>query len=303
MPVAPHACILGFDPSCISLYTPDGRPNMTGADKQTEIWKQLEAVRQTSPLVHNITNLVVMHTTANALLALGASPVMAHASEEVEEIVGLASALVLNIGTLSPDWVESMRLALSAARARTLPVVIDPVGAGASRYRTQTALELIAASSNAIVRGNASEIAALAGSAITTKGVDSSMEALAAKDAAMELARAHGCVVCVSGATDLVTDGETCVTLTGGSPLMTRVTGMGCTASAFCAAFAAVAGADSDRKAARMRATVSAMAVMSAAGGLAAKEAAGPGSFLPAFLDRVSALSAADLATVTIGDL
>ena len=278
---------------------------MNAHNKPSLAWKQLETVRQTSPLVHNITNLVVMHTTANALLALGASPVMAHASEEVEEIVGLASALVLNIGTLSPDWVESMRLALSAARARTLPVVIDPVGAGASRYRTQTALELIAASSNAIVRGNASEIAALAGSAITTKGVDSSMEALAAKDAAMELARAHGCVVCVSGATDLVTDGETCVTLTGGSPLMTRVTGMGCTASAFCAAFAAVAGADagSNRKAARMGATVSAMAVMSAAGGLAAREAAGPGSFLPAFLDRVSCLSAADLATVAIGNL
>ena len=265
-------------------------------------WRQLEAVRKQAPLVHNITNLVVMHTTANALLALGASPVMAHASEEVEEIAGLASALVLNIGTLSPAWVESMRLALSAAKARSLPVVMDPVGAGASRYRTRTALELLAASSNAIVRGNASEIAALTGSAITTRGVDSSMEALAAKDAAMELARAHGCVVCVSGATDLVTDGETCATLTGGSPLMTRVTGMGCTASAFCAAFAAVAGADADddRKAARMDATVSAMAVMSAAGGLAAKEAAGPGSFLPAFLDRVSLLSAADLATVAI---
>ena len=243
-----------------------------------------------------------MHTTANALLALGASPVMAHAAEEVEEIVGLASALVLNIGTLSPDWVESMRLALSTAKARSLPVVMDPVGAGASKYRTRTALELLAASSTAIVRGNASEIAALAGSAITTRGVDSSMEALAAKDAAMELARGHGCVVCVSGATDLVTDGETRITLTGGSPLMTRVTGMGCTASAFCAAFAAVAGADAndDRKAARMDATVSAMAVMSAAGGLAATEAAGPGSFLPAFLDRVSRLSAADLATVVI---
>ena len=277
---------------------------MTGADKQTEIWKQLEAVRQTSPLVHNITNLVVMHTTANALLALGASPVMAHAAEEVGEIVGLASALVLNIGTLSPAWVESMRLALNAATARSLPVVIDPVGAGASAYRTQTALELITAASSAVVRGNASEIAALAGSAIKTKGVDSSMEALAAKDAAIELARKHGCVVCVSGATDIVTDGERLITLTGGSPLMTRVTGMGCTASAFCAAFAAVAGipAGKDGKTARMDATVSAMTAMSAAGGLAAGEAAGPGSFLPAFLDRVSRLSAADLATVTICD-
>ena len=279
---------------------------MNNHNHQTAAWVQLEAVRRRLPLVHNITNLVVMHTTANALLALGASPVMAHAAEEVEEIVGLASALVLNIGTLSPDWVESMRLALAAAKARALPVVVDPVGAGASAYRTRTALELLAASENAIVRGNASEIAALAGSAATTKGVDSSMEAFAAKEAARALARRYSCVVCVSGPTDIVTNGETFVTVTGGSPLMTRVTGMGCTASTFCAAFAAVAGsnAGAERNTARLEATASAMAVMSAAGGLAAKDASGPGSFLPAFLDRVSSLSAAELAaSVTIGSL
>ena len=279
---------------------------MNDLSKQAAAWEQLEAVRQQSPLVHNITNLVVMHTTANALLALGASPVMAHAAEEAEEIVGLASALVLNIGTLSPGWVESMRLALAAAKARALPVVIDPVGAGASIYRTRTALELLAASESAIVRGNASEIAALAGSAATTKGVDSSMEAFAAKEAARALARRHGCVVCVSGPTDIVTDGEKLVTVTGGSPLMTRVTGMGCTASAFCAAFAAVAGnsAKANRNTFRLGATVSAMAVMSAAGGLAARDASGPGSFLAAFLDRVSSLSADELAMgATIGSL
>ena len=279
---------------------------MNNHNHQTAAWVQLEAVRRRLPLVHNITNLVVMHTTANALLALGASPVMAHAAEEAEEIVGLASALVLNIGTLSPGWVESMRLALAAAKARALPVVIDPVGAGASIYRTRTALELLAASESAIVRGNASEIAALAGSAATTKGVDSSMEAFAAKEAARALARRYSCVVCVSGPTDIVTNGETFVTVTGGSPLMTRVTGMGCTASTFCAAFAAVAGsnAGAERNTARLEATASAMAVMSAAGGLAAKDASGPGSFLPAFLDRVSSLSAAELAaSVTIGSL
>lgn len=271
---------------------------MNDHSKRAAAWEQLEAVRRQSPLVHNITNLVVMHITANALLALGASPVMAHAAEEVEEIAGLASALVLNIGTLSPAWVESMRLALAAATARGLPVVIDPVGAGASVYRTRTALELIAASKKPIVRGNASEIAALTGLAAATRGVDSSMEAFAAKGAALELARAYGCVVCVSGPTDLVTDGEQCLAVTGGSPLMTRVTGMGCTASAFCAAFAAVAGiiAGANPETARLSATVSAMAVMSAAGGLAAGEAAGPGSFLPAFLDRVSSLSAGELA-------
>ena len=276
----------------------DNKPALAG--------EHLEAVRRQSPLVHNITNFVVMQTTANALLALGASPVMAHAAEEVAEIVGLASALVLNIGTLSPPWVKAMRLALDAANARCLPVVIDPVGAGASAYRTQTALELIAASSDAIVRGNASEIAALAGSAVKTKGVDSSMEALAAREAAVELALRHSCVVCVSGATDLVTNGREFATITGGSALMTRVTGIGCTATAFCAAFAAIAGSldKEERRTARMNATVSAMAVMSAAGGLAAGDAAGPGSFLPAFLDRVSSLSADELGeSVVIGNL
>ena len=135
----------------------------------------LEAVRREAPLVHSITNLVVMQTTANALLALGASPVMAHAAEEMADITGLASALVLNIGTLSPPWVASMHLALQTANARSIPVVIDPVGAGASPYRTRAALELLEASKGAILRGNASEIAALAGFSGTTKGVDSTL--------------------------------------------------------------------------------------------------------------------------------
>ncbi len=257
----------------------------------------LDAVRRTAPLVHNITNLVVMQTTANALLALGASPVMAHAAEEMEEITGIASALVLNIGTLSPSWVTSMRLALAAANARDLPVVIDPVGAGASAYRTRTALDLLGDSRCAILRGNASEIAAVAGEGATTKGVDSSLEVLAVKSAAVGLAEKHGCVVCVSGPTDIVTDGRECVYITGGSELMTRITGMGCTASAFCAAFAAVAGSDPGEgpRKARLKATVAAMAAMSAAGGLAAKDAAGPGSFSAAFLDRVSTLTPAEL--------
>ncbi|MDR2893247.1 MAG: hydroxyethylthiazole kinase [Deltaproteobacteria bacterium] len=265
-------------------------------------WDQLESVRRTAPLVHNITNFVVMHTTANALLALGASPVMAHACEEMEEISSLASALVLNIGTLSPAWVEGMRLAQAAANAAGRPVVIDPVGAGASSYRTQTALDLLRAcaknASRTILRGNASEIAALAGSGVRSKGVDSSLKAHEAGQAASDLALEHGCLVCVSGAVDLVTDGKHMVRLTGGSPLMTRVTGMGCTATAVCAAFAAVAftdGADNNDDL-RLAPVVSAMAVMSAAGGLAAKGCAGPGSFLIAFLDRLYSLSRAELA-------
>ena len=251
----------------------------------------LDAVRRDAPLVHNITNLVVMQTTANALLALGASPVMAHAVEEMPDIAAISSALVLNIGTLSPAWVESMRLALTTANSRGVPVVIDPVGAGASRYRTSTALELLEASHNAILRGNASEIAALAGLAGTTKGVDSTLDVGASVQSAEKLALRYGCTVCISGSIDVITNGRERLTVEGGSPLMARVTGMGCTASAFCGAFAAVAGPDK-----RMEATYAAMAVMSTAGGLAAQECRGPGSFPAAFFDRVYALTMEDIA-------
>ena len=267
--------------------------------------KQLAAVRAGAPLVHNITNLVVMETTANALLALGASPIMAHAVEEMEEILSLASALVLNIGTLSPTLVDSMRLALASANSRCLPVVIDPVGAGVSAYRTRTVHELLAASSDAILRGNASEIAALARGTVTTKGVDSGLDVFAVEQDAVGIARRYGCTVCVSGPVDLVANGEDIVAIAGGSALMTRVTGMGCTASAFCAAFAATAGKldKALRGPARMSAVISAMSVMSAAGGLAAAGSSGPGSFLPAFLDRVSVLSEEDLKkNVTVKD-
>ena len=260
----------------------------------------LQVVRTQSPLVHNITNLVAMHTTANALLALGASPVMAHAVEEVAAISGLASALVLNIGTLSTPWLESMRAALQVATTRSIPVVIDPVGAGASPFRTRAALELLEASRGAILRGNASEIAALAGSKMITRGVDSIMDAPAAEAAAVGLARQYGCTVCVSGATDLITDGYSRFFVRGGNRLMARVTGMGCTASAFCAAFAAESGRDGV-KPDSMGACLAAMMVMSAAGGMAARVAQGPGSFFVHFLDLLYTLSVDEIAaTVTV---
>lgn len=257
----------------------------------------LQAVRAKSPLVHNITNLVVMHTTANALLALGASPVMAHAAEEVAEISGMASALVLNIGTLSSAWVESMHVALQVATARFIPVVIDPVGAGASLFRTRTALELLAASRGAILRGNASEIAALAGSKAVTRGVDSVMDAPASEAAAVALAQRYSCTVCVSGSTDLITDGNTRLFVRGGNRLMSKVTGMGCTASAFCAAFAAVNGRN-NAQLDRLEASLAAMVVMSAAGGLAARVSQGTGSFLVHFLDHLYTLSSDEIAAM-----
>src|SRR5207248_1656766 len=141
------------------------RPMSTG--------ESLRRLRERRPLVHQITNYVVMNETANATLALGALPVMAHAREEVEEMTGLAGALVLNIGTLSPSWVEAMLAAGLAANARAVPVVLDPVGVGATAYRTATARRILDEVDVAVLRGNAGEIATLAGVSAEVRGVES----------------------------------------------------------------------------------------------------------------------------------
>lgn len=250
-----------------------------------DVLARLEDLRACSPLVHSITNFVVMEVTANALLSIGASPVMAHEEEEMEEITGISSALVLNIGTLSGPWIRSMRKALETATARNIPVVIDPVGAGASRLRTATAIELLENSDKALLRGNASEILALDGRSGATKGVDSTASSYAALDAARNLALRFGCTVSVSGETDLVTDGRrTCFTH-GGSELMPRVTGLGCSASAIAGAFAGSSQARDD-----MLTLAATMCVMAAAGTEAARHAGGPGTFLPLFLDNLHAM-------------
>ena len=237
------------------------------------LWADLQAVRQQSPLVHNITNFVVMNYSANALLAVGASPVMAHAKEEVRDMVGIAQALVLNIGTLEPDWIEAMRLALLAARARGVPVVLDPVGAGATPYRNAAISELLRSGAPSVVRGNGSEVMSVAGLAAVTRGVDSAASSGEALDAARALARDLQAVVCISGADDHIVDaGGRWATLSNGHPWMTKVTGVGCSASAIVGAFCAV-------QPDRWRATLAAMAVLGVVGELAAErtQAAGAG--------------------------
>ncbi|HSQ34536.1 MAG TPA: hydroxyethylthiazole kinase, partial [Candidatus Binatia bacterium] len=245
-----------------------------------DIYKNLEQVRQRSPLVHNITNYVVMNLTANALLAVGASPVMAHAAEEVEDMVAIASALVINIGTLSEPWVEAMTRAAVAAGRRGIPVIYDPVGVGATPYRTRTILALLEAARPAVIRGNGSEIMASAGASSKTKGVDSVAAADSALDSARMLSQRYGCVVCVSGETDHIIHKDRMVLIKNGHPLMPKVTGLGCTATALCGAFAAV---DPDP----FTATVSAMAVMGIAGEMAAEKAKGPASMQVGFLDAL----------------
>ena len=237
------------------------------------LWADLQAVREQAPLVHNITNFVVMNYSANALLAVGASPVMAHAKEEVRDMVGIAQALVLNIGTLQPEWMEAMQLALAAARARGVPVVLDPVGAGATPYRNTAIAELLRCGAPSVVRGNASEVMSVAGLSAATRGVDSAAASGEALDAARALARGLQATVCISGADDHVVDaGARWATLSNGHPWMTRVTGVGCSASALVGAFCAV-------QPDRWRATVAAMAVLGVAGEMAAErtQAAGGG--------------------------
>src|SRR4051794_24802937 len=181
-----------------------------------------------------------MNETANATLALGALPVMAHAAEEVEEMVGLAGALVLYIGTLSPPWVEAMLLPGKAANARGVPVVLDPVGAGATRYRTETAKRILDEVQVTVLRGNAGEVATLVGVAAEVRGVESIGAEGDAADVAREAGTKLGLVASVTGPTDHVSDGERVIVISNGDPMLASITGTGCMSSAITGCFLAV---------------------------------------------------------------
>jgi hydroxyethylthiazole kinase len=253
--------------------------------KSTDVNEIRERVKNLSPLVHNITNYVVMNNTANALLSIGASPVMAHALDEVEDMTAIASTLVLNMGTLSEEWVKAMLLAGKTANKKGIPIVFDPVGAGATAYRNETAEKIISVCKPEVIRGNASEIMALCNTNIKTKGVDSTMTADSARDSAILLAKETKAVVVVSGETDFITDAKNSYIVNNGSPLMAKVTGMGCTATAVIGAYAGV-------EKNLLNATVAAMAVMGIAGELAAEKSSGNGSMQINFLDELFQLDA-----------
>jgi hydroxyethylthiazole kinase len=249
----------------------------------------LRRIRDERPLVVNVTNNVVTGITANALLALGASPAMTHHPVDAAELAGLARAVVLNMGTPGEENVEAMTAAAAAARAAGVPVVFDPVAAGATSRRRDVARRIIGGGRLAVIRGNASEILSLAGEKAASRGADSLHGSREAAGAALALAKSLGCVVCVSGEVDVITDGRQTVALAGGHAMMTRVTGLGCTATAVVGAFVAVSDA-------HLTATVHAMAVMASAGSLAAAGAAGPGSLFVRFLDALYGLTEADIA-------
>jgi hydroxyethylthiazole kinase len=235
----------------------------------------LTGLRARGPLVQNITNYVAMTISANVLLALRASPAMVHSAEEVEDFIAISDALVINIGTLSPPWVEAMRSAATRANAMRKPWVLDPVGCGATPYRTRVSAEL-AAMAPSIIRGNASEILSLAGATGSgPKGVDSAVGSDDAIAAAVALSRSTGAVIAVTGATDYVTDGTRLIGIASGHPMMPLSTALGCSLSAVTAAFAAVSEP--------LEAATAALAVFGAAGAEAAERCRGPGH-LPAEL-------------------
>lgn len=262
---------------------------MSPSNLNIRIGEALANIRETKPLIHQITNYVVMNDTANVTLQLGALPVMAHAKEEVAEMVGLAGALVLNPGTLEPDWVEAMVIAGQEAGRRGIPVVLDPVGAGATSYRTESNLRLLAEVKPTIVRGNAGEIGALIGAGGEVKGVESVGDLADPLGVAREAARAWSATVAITGARDHISDGERGFGVDNGSEWLTTMTGTGCTATTVVAAFAAV-------EADALIATAGGLACLGYAAELAAKEARGPGSFKVALYDHLYNMTAEALA-------
>ncbi|NNU89736.1 hydroxyethylthiazole kinase [Anoxybacillus sp. CHMUD] len=248
----------------------------------------LTRVRKESPLVHNMTNVVVTNFVANGLLAVGASPVMAYAKEEVADMVRLARALVLNIGTLNETDVEAMLIAGKAANEANIPVIFDPVGAGATAYRTETARRILREVNISILRGNASEIASIAGEQVRTKGVDAGDVQGDLVDVAKKAALMFRSVVVVTGKDDVVTDGERIVIVSNGDAMLTKVTGTGCLLSSVLGAFAGI-GDD------MMMSSVAALAYYGVAAEKAAKQAKAPGSFQLSFLNALHETSAEEV--------
>lgn len=249
------------------------------------LWDHIQSVKNQSPLVHNITNYVVMNNTANALLALGASPVMAHAKSEINDMAGIAGAVLINIGTLDEYWSEAMLMAAETAHRLHKPWVLDPVGAGATPYRNEILQKLLQYRPT-VIRGNASEILALSKSnTATTKGVDSTASSNDAVHAARELVVQYGSVVCISGETDVILDDRNrAISIKNGHPMMTKVTGLGCSASALIAAFVAVVKDKTE-------ATAAAMALLGIVGELSERLSSGPGSLQMNILDKLYAIT------------
>lgn len=250
-----------------------------------EVSDILKRVRAQKPVVHHLTNWVTIYDCANIVKVFGASPVMAHAKEEVADMAGIASAVVLNIGTLTPYLVEAMKLAAAGANRRGIPVVLDACGAGATRLRDDACFEILDGVRVDIIKGNASEIARIAGERVQTKGVDAAAVDKNMQELAMRLAGKRSCTVVVTGVEDIVADGRRMVQVLNGHPMMADIVGTGCMASSVIGTFAAV---EKDL----VSASVAGLVCYEIAAEMAAKEAHGPGTFKEKLYDAVYGLDA-----------
>ena len=239
----------------------------------------IHKIRSENPIIHCITNHVVSNFQANGLLAIGASPIMGEAKEEVEELVAISRALSLNIGTLNKELVDSMIIAGKQANKRNIPVILDPVGAGATAFRKDAIQKILTEVDISVLRCNAGELAAIGGVEWSAKGVDAGQGNMDTEELATRVAREHRLVVAVTGETDIVADASKVEKITGGDQMMGSVTGMGCLLSAVTAAFVAVSPENPTA------ATIEALRFYAAAGEKAAETSKGPGSFSETFLD------------------
>ncbi len=256
-----------------------------------QIGQTLEELRQKKPIIHHITNYVTVNDCANIVLAIGASPIMADDIGEVEAITAISSALVLNIGTLNQRTISSMLAAGKKANQRNIPVILDPVGAGASELRNQTVTRLLEQVKISILRGNMSEIRFISGLEASTKGVDAAESDIAKSDQsgmeiAKSLAKKLNAVVAITGATDLISDGKRTVQIQNGHPMLSYVTGTGCMSTSLVGAFA---GVTSDY----FLAASAGITCMGIAGEIAYETAGskGTGSYHGAIIDSISTLN------------
>ncbi|MFQ3549671.1 MAG: hydroxyethylthiazole kinase [Armatimonadota bacterium] len=251
--------------------------------------EDLNKIRKNKPLVHSITNLVVMNETANALLCLGALPIMAHAKEEMDEMVSISSSLVLNIGTLTTDWIDSMIIAGKTANKLNKPVILDPVGAGATSFRTQSSKKILDNVKVSILRGNAGEVAALAGIDSEVRGVESIGASQSSEEIAKAFAKSYGCTVAITGKVDVVCDGQKTALITNGDEMLSRVVGTGCISNVIIAAFA---GINSDPFAA----SVGGLVALGIAGEIGAKISGNkPGTFHTELYNALYSITSEDM--------
>jgi hydroxyethylthiazole kinase len=253
--------------------------------------KYLKNVKDGSPLIHNMTNQVVANDVANVLISLGAYPIMAYAPQEMDEVASFSKAVVINIGTITSEVAKSMILAGKKANQEDIPVILDPVGVGATSFRKKIVNELFSEISFSAIRGNVAEIATLAGVEWQAKGVDAGEGSGSKEEIALSLAKAKNCVVAISGKEDVLSDGKAVITVKNGHSFMGKITGSGCMLSGVCGAFIGANTKDV------LRSTVAAHVLFGIAGEKAARrpDVKGPGTFRSAFIDEVSFVTADDL--------